>query len=430
MKQWSLVGLVLIAGWSAAAEYPDLPPEAAVDRALAANPAVRAAAAGVRVAQASREQLAAGSHEFNLRLGAQRRRVDDAGQSFGEWDVGLERPLRLPTKARLDGEIGAQGVEQAELAYLDARHESARALLRNWFAWLRSRAEAQQWEEQVALLREQVAVIGKRVKAGDAARLDRQQAEAALVQAEASQAQAQARSAIAANEVRLRFPGIPLPSQPALHEPPALERGAEFWREQILAHNHELALARSEARRGQLGAARSSADRMPDPTLGLRYASERGGAERIVGVSVAIPLPGEGRSAAAELARADADAAASREAGVLNKLEAEAANAYLAARSAHDNWQNLRRAAERVSTNADLVARAYGLGEGSLSEVLVARRMAIEARLAATAARLDAGEVRYRLLLDSHQLWPLHGTDGGDVRDRDHLGSGLPTAAH
>jgi outer membrane protein TolC len=260
----------------------------------------------------------------------------------------------------------------------------------------------------VALLRDQLAVIDKRVKAGDAARLDRHQAEAALAQAEAALAQAQARNAIAANELRWRFPGIALLQQPALGEPEALEQGAEFWREQILAHNHELALARAEARGRQLGAARSEADRRPDPTVGLRYASERSGAERIVGLSVAIPLPGQGRSAAADFARANAEAAASREAGVLAKLETEAASAYLAARSAHENWQALGRAADRVGANADLVARAYGLGEGSLSEVLVARRLAIEARLAATAARLDANEARYRLLLDSHRLWPLH----------------------
>ena len=54
-----------------------------------------------------------------------------------------------------------------------------------------------------------------------------------------------------------------------------------------------------------------------------------------------------------------------------------------------------------------LMARAYALGEIGLSDVLAARRLAIEARLAADTAQLDASEARYRLLLDAHQLWPL-----------------------
>ncbi|HWQ94069.1 MAG TPA: hypothetical protein VN418_01000 [Gammaproteobacteria bacterium] len=49
----------------------------------------------------------------------------------------------------------------------------------------------------------------------------------------------------------------------------------------------------------------------------------------------------------------------------------------------------------------------YSLGEMGLSDVLLARRQALEAGLAAALAQLNARESRYRLLLDSHQLWPL-----------------------
>lgn len=417
--KFAMLVFTVLVGSAHAADHSDLPPAAAVEQALADHPAVRAAAAGIRAEEANRDRLVAGSHEFNLRIGAQRRRVDESAQRFGEWDVGLERPLRLPGKARLDGEIGAEGVNVATLAYGDALHEAARMLLKGWFGWQRERAQAQQWQEQVVLLREQLGVIEKRVRAGDASRLDAYQAEAALAQAEAVLSQARARSAIAANDLTLRFPHLPLPQQPALSDPEALDPGQEYWREQILGHNHELALARAEAKRGRLGAARSGAERMPDPTVALRYGSERSGAEHVIGVSVAIALPGQARSAAAAAAQAEAVAAASREAGVLRKLEAEAANAVLAARSAYDNWHKLRRAGERVASNAELVARAYALGESGLAELLNARRMAIEARLATTAARIDASEARYRLLLDAHQLWPLHaaaddrGDDGG-----------------
>jgi len=289
----------------------------------------------------------------------------------------------------------------------DARHEASRALLKSWFVWLRESAQSRQWREQVAALTEQSAAVAKRVRAGDASKLEASLTEAALAQAQAAQAQAQARAQIAASELAVRFPGIPLPQNPALVDPKPMDQGLEHWREQLLEHNHELGTARADSRRSHLAAARTSAERVPDPTVGVRYASERSGTERIVGLTLAIPLPGQARGAAATAAQAQADAATSREAGVLRKVEAEITSEFLTAQAAYANWQGLQAAAQRITSNTDLMARAYALGEAGLSDVLTARRQAIEARLAAAIAQLDASEARYRLLLDAHELWPL-----------------------
>ena len=54
-----------------------------------------------------------------------------------------------------------------------------------------------------------------------------------------------------------------------------------------------------------------------------------------------------------------------------------------------------------------MTARAYQLGEGSLNDLLTARRLANEAQLAARLSQLDALELRYRLLLDAHRIWDL-----------------------
>jgi len=62
-------------------------------------------------------------------------------------------------------------------------------------------------------------------------------------------------------------------------------------------------------------------------------------------------------------------------------------------------------ASRSVSANAELVARAYSLGESNVTDVLTVRRLALESGLAASVAQLDANEARYRLLLDAHQLW-------------------------
>ena len=70
-------------------------------------------------------------------------------------------------------------------------------------------------------------------------------------------------------------------------------------------------------------------------------------------------------------------------------------------------WQQAHDAATGMRENADLIARAYTLGERSLSDVLAARRLALESSLAETVAQMDANEARYRLILDAHMLWPL-----------------------
>ena len=87
--------------------------------------------------------------------------------------------------------------------------------------------------------------------------------------------------------------------------------------------------------------------------------------------------------------------------------------AYTQAVNNYQIWQQSQQAARSVRENAELVTRAYNLGESSLTDVLNARRMALESSLAHSIAQLDANEARYRLLLDAHQLWPL------DVHEND-----------
>ena len=395
--------------------YPDLPPLAQVSVALATYPTVLAAKAGIQLEEANRDRLLAGSYEFTVRLGTQRRQVTSPDERFNEWDLGLERPLRLPNKARLDAEIAQQGVAQVHFAYEDALHEAGRILLRAWFVWLREQAQVQQWTHQTGLLKEQLAAVNKRVRAGDAPKLEAGLAEATLAQASAALKQALARQRIAANDITLRFTGIALPAQPTFAAPQPLEHDQNYWHEQTLTHNHELSLARAETMRAQLIANRMRADRQPDPTLGAHYASERNGVERVAGITVSIPLPGAARAAVASAAQASSAAAAEREAGVLRRLGAEAANNFAQAQSAYDSWQSMTLAADRIERNADLVARAYSLGEAGLADVLTARRLAIESRLSAALAQLDAQEARYRLMLDAEQLWSLESPDQTSV---------------
>ncbi|MDP2879401.1 MAG: TolC family protein [Sulfuricella sp.] len=385
------------------ANYPDLPPPEAVANALKNSPDVLAAQAGIKVGEAVRQRLQAGEHEVTMRLMGQRRSINPS-ERYREWDVGLERAFRLPGKAALDGKMGDVEVARSQTLYGDALHETGRSLLKAWFSWNRERAQSQQWVDQVDLLKNQAGIVARRVRAGDAPQLESGIAEAAVAQAESALYQARLRQQVAANELGQRFPVIPLPTSVPVSAPVPLQQGLEYWKEEILRHNHELSVARNVAALGRLHSERSSADKLPDPTVGLRFGGERDGAERIVGLHVSFPFPGGARSARADEGRALAEMAAQREAGILRKVTAEAVNSFAAAQAAYGGWQS---AADKMRGNAELMARAYALGEMGLPEVLTARRQALETNLAAVLARLEAAETRYRLLLDAHQLWPL-----------------------
>jgi outer membrane protein TolC len=91
----------------------------------------------------------------------------------------------------------------------------------------------------------------------------------------------------------------------------------------------------------------------------------------------------------------------------VRRIEAEVDGAVVRANGARDAWSRLAAAAALLERSASLAARAYALGEGTVAEVLAARRLASDARLASAAALADAALARYRLLLDAHALWDL-----------------------
>lgn len=405
-----LAALFPLAAFAAEPSYPDLPPLPQVEAALNSNVSVMTAETGIKVEQANQRRWEAGNHEFSMRMGTARRQVVNAEQRLREWDVALERPVRLPGKSGLDSDIGAEGVQRAEFALGDARHEASRQLLHLWFNWQRERAQAGQWQAQVDILSQQAAMTEKRRAAGDAPRMELNQARAAMAQAAVALQQAKVRTEVAANELARLFPDLMLPQQSTPVTPQPVEHDLAYWRARILENNHELGMVQSEARVQHLLAERSRADRTADPTLGVRFSSEMGGNERVTGVYVVVPFSFGVRDAVAQSSAYQAEIASEREAAVRRRLESDVLNAYNQSVGNFNTWQQAHDAATSVRENADLIARAYTLGESSLADVLTARRLALESSLAETVAQMDANEARYRLLLDAHMLWPLeHG---------------------
>jgi outer membrane protein TolC len=383
----------------------DLPPLPQVTQALRQHPLVQAAAAGVRSEQANRDRLLAGTHETLLSVASQRRRERGLDMSTMDHEIRLERPLRLPGKSAKDAELGAVGVAQSQNELGDAMHESARLLLQQWFAWQRETVAVSERAAQFAQLEQQHAVVLKRVTAGDAPRMETLLSEAQLLQAQSVLAETKARQALAANSLLQQFPNLELPASVVPSSPQLLTPPDDGWRAQILIHNHELAVARNIGKRASVNAQLLDAERVPDPTVGLKFGRERDGQERIFGLQLTIPLPGSGRGASARAGAAQADAALAREVLVLRRVEAEAAHTISQLSNTQAQWQRHSDIAVRMEQNAALLEKAWRAGEGQFLDVQMARRQANEARLSATLAQLDANEARYRLQLDTHALW-------------------------
>jgi outer membrane protein TolC len=405
---FSAIALSLLTASAHAAETstPDLPPHAQVDAALDSHINVLNAATGIKIEQVNQRKWHSGNYEFNIRAGTSQRKIATPGQSLNEWDVAIERPLRLPNKMLLDGDIGDEGVNRAEQALGDAHHEAGRTLLHLWFNWQREQAQTTQWQQQVDILKQQAATTEKRFKAGDAPKMEWNQAQAAVAQATVALQQARMRTQLASAELVRQFPAIVLPPQSVLATPQPIDHDFAYWKNEIIDHNHELELAQSEKRIQQMLAERSRADRIPDPTVGLRYSNEMGGNEKVAGVYVSVPLSFGVRGANAQHAEYMAEMSANRETAIRRRLESDVYSAHAQAVSSYEAWQQAREAADSLRKNAELVTRAYTLGESSLSETLTARRLALESTLAENITQLDANETRYRLLLDAHQLWP------------------------
>lgn len=385
-----------------------LPPEHAVERAILALPEARAASARAQQAGAEQRLRAAGPHEAELLLIPQRRRVDGSTRDAREYEVQLTRGLRWPNKARLDREIGALGVDVAALRLGDAHHQGARRLLEAWMGWLAAAAQADEAATQRTLMQRERDAVATRVRLGDAAQRDLDLAEASLARVVADALDAAARRDAARQRLASDFPSLPLPGQaPALPAPQALEDPAR-WQALIVERSHEIGAAVAEAQRLQRVADRARADRLPDPTVGLRYLNERSGSERALGVVLSIPLGVRARSARADADQSAAEAAQAEADAMRRSITLESRLAVAEAEAAQAAWAQLARARDAAALAARRSQRAYALGEAGVADWLLAERQAGEAAMAEIAARVRAHQAWLRIEVDSHALWHVH----------------------
>ncbi|MDE1965177.1 MAG: TolC family protein [Pseudomonadota bacterium] len=412
------IGLMLLWSGIAGAQQAAitaLPPGELVLRAVEATPEVRAAEAALAGAKAEQRMRQLGSHETQLTVVPQQRRIDGGGRHY-EWEAGLSRGVRWPGKARLDREIGDAGSEAARLRLEDAHHAGARRLLALWSNWQRASTALALQRRQVALWQRDRAAVSRRVQLGDAAGRDLMAIDAALAQARATALQAAAEQDDARLALGSRFPGVPLPEAAQLPSmPPALPGTDQAWVERILARSHETGAIEALARQKDAEARRARAERLPDPVIGVRVLNEQGGRERALGLTVSMPLGTRYRGAEAAAAGAAAMGAAAELTRVRRDVEQDARRAVATARAMHEIWRQRGEADQAARASAAKFERAYALGESDLADVLAARRLASESALAERRANVDAIEAVARVELDAHERWHRHGSGDASV---------------
>ena len=409
MKQRLLLaGLLTILGSAQAMQPvnpPGLLPTEIARPLLEQDPAVTAARAGLDVALQEAGILDKSPHEWTARASGQQRKVD-SGSRYNEWNLGIERTIRLSGKAAADRKLGQATVEESQAAYGEALHESARELMALWVEWLAAERARELAESSMQSMRTSLDAVDKRVRAGDASKLDLSIARAELSEQSRMDNDAKTQAAAAWARLSTRFPGVTQQAR-VLPAPLPIAGDAASWRERILDQSDELKLAQTHMRKAQAQADRARAEKLPDPTLGGYTSSEIGGRERIFGVMLSVPIPGGVRDARSAKAIAAVEVSRRQVELKQRELETEIARALATAQGAYASLQIANEGASFVQENAALMQRAYTLGEAELQALLLARRQTTAAMNNALQAQATALQAYYGLLVDAHLIWEL-----------------------
>lgn len=391
---------------------PYLPGEAAVKEALLGSPLMEVARSKKQVGSLRAQIIDAGSAEYILRSNLQRRQDVLSGAQLRESMLSIERPIRFWGKRGIDADLSEQTQAFAAIEYADAMHEGARELMHYWFAYLRALVDKENAATNFELTSKMLRLAQIQYKQGEISQLDEQLAKAEFDRVSSVHSVAEGQLLSAKSAFVSRYPGLSLPTQipKALRlivgeDLPALSEPLQDMRREFLEKNHELNMMRSDAKRLRLVADRALRDRWPDPTLGVFTARERSGAENISGVLFSIALPGSNREFHASAAATEAQAAsdkirlAEQQLGAMfENMWHQFQNKRTAAESLKSAWQGQALALEKT-------LKAYSLGEGGLSQVLMISRLASENLNAAEHMRIEIAELMALIRLDLHQIW-------------------------
>ena len=384
---------------------PGLLPTEIARSSLEQDPSVAAARLGLNVALEEAGILDKSPYEWIARATGQQRRVEN-GNNYNEWSVVIERGIRLPGKATADRNLGNLTIEQSQAIYGEALHEAARELIALWLDWLAAENAHKLAEENLQSVQESLAAVEKRVRAGDASKLDVNIAQAELAEQKRLANDTKTQASATWSRLSTRFPQVKR-EVTLLPMPALIGEDTAAWRERILSESDELKIAQLKLRIAQANADRAYTNKLPDPTIGLHTASEVGGRERISGITLSIPIPGGLRDSHSAKAISEVEVSRQEVEKTKRELESLIASAFVTAQGTYDSVQISMDGTSSMQKNASLMQRAYSLGEAELQALLLSRRQSTAAMNNLLQSQVAALKAYYGLLVDAHLIWDL-----------------------
>ena len=235
-----LIGLLTLSGAVHAVppvNPPGLLPSEIARPLLEQDPGVAAARAGLEVARQEAAILDKSPYEWTTRATGQQRRVD-SGPRYNEWNIGVERTIRLPGKAAADRSIGKATVEESQARYGEALLQAARELMALWVDWLAAERARDLAANNLQSIQTSLTAVEKRARAGDASKLDVSITRAELAEHRRLDNDAKTQAAATWSRLSTRFPGLQRQIQ-ALPTPLPIGENAAFFRDRILAESDE-----------------------------------------------------------------------------------------------------------------------------------------------------------------------------------------------
>ena len=383
-----------------------LPNDADVKSAILSSPQINAAVARQNSLSSRADAIASGPAEFTVKGSSQRRNVSDiTSANYKEHSIALERPIRYWGKWRADSSLSDATKSFAKIEYSDALHETSRDLLSNWFSYLKAYQTRVVSERNINLGNRLSKITQTRYRVGEISKLDAQLVDAEKSRLNAIGEIAKAQENSSASLMKTRYPMINLDVNINIADIPIYLGSQDVVRQHYVEKSHELNMMKLDAERFKLNAKRVSLDRIPDPTIGIYNSRERGGAEVINGISISIPIPSGARFSNADAAYSDAEFARQRVILTEQKVSSEFDNLWQQVISRRLAAEALKDSAKNQNEAAIKAEKAYVLGEGTISDLIMARKTANETQLYADMMTLDALEAYYRLKLDMHEMW-------------------------
>jgi cobalt-zinc-cadmium efflux system outer membrane protein len=394
--QTRCIVLALVATlWVAGAQAQTLPSgdlKSAVERAWERAVTAHTLEGKRREADGSRAQAAslfAGSPALGVSNRSDRW-TSRAGRQ--ETEVSISAPIWLPGQRAARGALADAEAGQADTAIAAQKLSVAGEVRERVWTLAATDAEVALAKQRAETATALEADVARRVKAGDLARADALLAKQEALSAQAALREVETRRTEAAAKLEVL---TGLPALPVRYDETILPGG-------VLEAHPRIIAARAAREHAERRLRLVTSTRRDAPEVGLSYRWDRATSatpnDRTIGVAVRIPLATDARNRPLEAAAQTAIATAvAEERAARDTVQAELRTAQAALANAESLAQLSEQRSAAAGDRADLIQKAFNLGEQSLAELLRAQTGAREAEAALVRDRAALGLARARL---------------------------------